>query len=194
MSATPSDAELIDWLYDYKSCTLLSIRRAAAAKDPAWIISEKRLRRMRVIETNAAVLQLTESRPNSRDCVRHALSVASVSGADNTAALENIATFMAEPDPILAGTLYESNPNTIDWYYEIYASRSATATNTIASTIFGRPIRGPITIVKNGPVGGRFSRLVDKKEIVNCLWYYLASGVDPVETASVRALERMIRS
>jgi hypothetical protein len=41
MSATPSDAELIDWLYDYKSCTLLSIRCAATAKDPAWIISEK---------------------------------------------------------------------------------------------------------------------------------------------------------
>jgi hypothetical protein len=89
--------------------------------------------------------------------------------------------------------LYESDRNIISWYYEVYAQSFASGDiNAIASGIFGREVRGPMTLVKNGPTSSAFSFAVDRGAVAKVLWYYYASAVDPTIVAAERAFERML--
>ncbi|KAJ7741065.1 hypothetical protein B0H16DRAFT_1728707 [Mycena metata] len=194
MPRNPSDSELINWAHDLSALTLSELRAAAHSKRDPWIVSLKRLRRLRGLAMNCAVMRTNYV--VHRDDLGKNLSVAHIEGIAGVDGLAKIADYMEIREPLLLGALYESNPNTTAWYFEVYGEpiNEDSTYNTVASSIFGREIRGPVTLVKNSTTKFALDASLTRDEVTKLLWYYFVSGVDPAVVASQRTVERMLTS
>ncbi|KAJ7088879.1 hypothetical protein B0H15DRAFT_800823 [Mycena belliarum] len=178
----PSDEQVLDWLHDLELITLPRLRTLAADREPRWIISEKRLRKLRSMgKANAAIL--SPGKATCRDDLLLSMVMRVISGLDGKDGLSVILNFQAGSEVTLLGTLYESNADTLSWYYEVYAlgNDPATAKNTIVLSIFAQEIYGPVLLVKNGPTTGL---LQDNKigPLFNAL-LFPTGGLGPVVVA-----------
>ncbi|KAJ6518265.1 hypothetical protein C8R47DRAFT_1205332 [Mycena vitilis] len=187
----PGDYELFDWMQDHKALTIPALRAFAAARDDPWRVSSKRLRTFRN-DKIVNIASVAASSVTTREALTLTIRVAHLPGLAGAAGLTQIVAFMQDPDPFLLGALYESNRDTINWYYEVYCSKGDQPPNAFASAIFKRDVRGPITVVKNGPVASVFDAAMERAELAKALWYYYKSGMDPKFVASERVLERML--
>ncbi|KAK7027677.1 hypothetical protein R3P38DRAFT_2776737 [Favolaschia claudopus] len=194
MDQDVSDSEVVDWLDGHSSSTLPALRMQAAAKTPSWRLSEKRLRRLRNLARNVVVVQPVSVEPQSRDAVQSSLKIHHVPGLQTLQGPEALSSFIGDQSPHFHGTLYESNPNTIQWYFEAFSSRAPddVTCNRLATCIFGVPVYGPLILVKNAPEGTIYNAGMTKLEVAKLLWYYFRSGQSPSEVSSARNFERLI--
>ncbi|KAJ7152247.1 hypothetical protein C8R43DRAFT_950853 [Mycena crocata] len=176
----PSDGQVIDWLHDKPGVGVMKLHRECASRDPPWIISVKRLRALRRDhDANTALVLACLNQPNKRDEVH--VGVTHIPNLQDVSALGRIGDLLSCPDPWIVGRLYESNKNTITWYYEVYAG-NAGEKNSL----------GPVVLVKNGPADAVLDYSLNRQDVVKLLWYYKISGEDPGTVAAARAFERML--
>ncbi|KAJ7084464.1 hypothetical protein B0H15DRAFT_951665 [Mycena belliarum] len=185
--STPTDDDLLDWLHDLPTVAISGVRALAAARIPPWIVSVK----ARLGCANAAIMTPSTL---SRDGITASLSMRVIAGIDTADGLEVILNYATGTEASLIGTLYERNPDTLAWYYEIYtmADDRHEEKNLVLSTIYGRDIYGSVLIIKNGPAASLYSPHVRRLDVAATLWYYHVSGRDPKGVASERAFERLI--
>ncbi|KAJ6475029.1 hypothetical protein C8R47DRAFT_1220855 [Mycena vitilis] len=192
MVPTLSDFVLQDWMHDHQDLTLPALRTLAKTKDPPWTLGEKRIRRLRSMPCNAALVSAVADTCLARDALIPLIRVAFLNDVTSSKSLDSIAELLGNPEPVLLGSLYDRDPDAVSWYYEVYHIPDAKNTNHVLSKIFGKQVSGTALFIKNAPVGAALDRTVSRSHIVKMLWYYYISGIRPAQVASERTLERLI--
>ncbi|KAJ7270470.1 hypothetical protein C8J57DRAFT_1508500 [Mycena rebaudengoi] len=113
--------------------------------------------------------------PKTRDDVQSSFVVQHHRGIHGDS-LVLIATQLKSAEAELLGILYESCPNTLDWYYEL---------NAAATLIFGRTVHSDVLVIKNGPAGSNIDTSIDASHLCKthreCLQEHLLSDVQTTE-------------
>ncbi|KAJ7086503.1 hypothetical protein C8R44DRAFT_752541 [Mycena epipterygia] len=194
--ASPSDDFVYHWLWSQQENTGIT-KAQAALQMLGWSVSAKRIKRLRTSSPpNVALLRALVDLPRNRDDLSSAFMLRHVSGAGDNDGILRLSTAMGGQPIDVVGVLYPSNQDVIQWYYECYAVIGDTTTkkNMVASAVFDKDVRGDVLIVKNyaGSVPTNADLFLNLRDVTKVLWYYLASGINPVVVSSQRTLERML--
>ncbi|KAJ6489548.1 hypothetical protein C8R47DRAFT_1071405 [Mycena vitilis] len=190
MTLPLSDFVLQDWMHDHQDITLPALRALGKARD--WTLGEKRLRRLRSLACNTALISGDVVSCVACEALIPLVHVAYLGDVVSSESLDGIGELLGSTEPVLLGSLYDRDRNTVSWYYEVYHVPDGEGDNHVLSKIFGKTVSGTALLVKNGPVGTVFERAVSKLDIVKMLWYYYTSGIRPEQVASERTLERLL--
>ncbi|KAJ7158206.1 hypothetical protein C8R43DRAFT_948525 [Mycena crocata] len=190
----PSDSAMVDWMHDKRTLSLKQLQTLCRGFQPAWIVSIKRLRKLRNLhQPNIAVVPAQQKPLSDRESI--AVAVDHLADVDSVTVIERFGELLGCDEPIEYGTLYERNPETNTWYYEVYGSgRVSDPVNAVMTRVMNKPVKGDVILVKNAPEGTLLDRVIDRQAIVRLLWYYAASGVDPAVIVSERNLQRILLS
>jgi len=97
------------------------------------------------------------------------------------------------------GKVYEHNPATTNWYYEMFALKQngGTSNNSLIQYLVSRkqaPVKGDVLLVKNGPKDGQWETEFTVNDVIDTLWWYYKSGRDVTEVCGERELARFVSS
>ncbi|KAJ7439168.1 hypothetical protein B0H11DRAFT_2239517 [Mycena galericulata] len=147
---------------------------------------------------NSVLVKATEHGPSERDAVNDLFTLGVVAGLEADDGLNAIATATEWENPTLIIRFYDRDPNTIHWYYEVYADGQAKATgasvNGFMSTLSNKTVYGAALVVKNGPKDHGFDTTIDVVALTKTLWFYFRSGSSMDTIAGERSFERLLVS
>jgi hypothetical protein len=100
---------------------------------------------------------------------------------------------------VSVGKVYERNPSTTNWYYELFTSgQDAIESNNVVIQYLvppkRTPVKGDVLLVKNGPRDGQWKAEFTTSDVIETLWWYYKSGRDATEVFGERELARFISS
>ncbi|KAF8177139.1 hypothetical protein K438DRAFT_1978786 [Mycena galopus ATCC 62051] len=196
----PDDDLLYSWLWFAKEkegeATAATFYKRIKSVKPEWSRAIHRIRRLlQRPAPNCIVIFAYSCPPKARDDLEAALCLTYVRNVASPDALVAFATILGDSPVKSIGAIYDSSPDSIDWYYEVFGpiEGGGFPHNMIASDIFGKPIKGDVllTVTTPGQTEAAQHPMVGR-EIVKTLWHYLVMKVDVGRLARERALERML--
>ncbi|KAF8166595.1 hypothetical protein K438DRAFT_1775030 [Mycena galopus ATCC 62051] len=168
-----------------------SLHKIIKADRQGW----SRIRRLlRLPQPNCIIIFAYAGPAKARDDLQSALCLAYVDDVQSATALSTLATLLGDSPVRSIGALYDSSPNTIDWYYEAFGAidGGGSPLNLIASGVFGKDIKGDVLLTVTTPgTTERVQRPIVGRDVIKTLWHYLSMELDAGRIARERALERI---